>query len=78
MRKALWYTSMLVLVPVTLVMATLQSLAEHLVAVSEVVQVLLFRWQLWAFRYPKGWLVNCPWKYSLRQVYMNSLRWRLR
>jgi hypothetical protein len=73
MKKALWYTSLLVIVPFGIVFMFVQNAAIHLVAALSVVENVLFRWQLWAFNYPKGQLMNCPWRYTLRQVYVNTL-----
>ena len=77
-RLILWYGT---LVPITivyfvyaLIMGTLMFVSSHLNAIHEVIDNLLMRYEMWAKYNKKGVLLNCPWKYTLRQVYMNALR----
>ena len=73
MKKALWYVSLLCLTPLTMVFILLEGLAQHALAGLEVIEILMFRWQCWAFGLERGSLQNCPWRYSLRVVYKYSL-----
>lgn len=74
MRTFLWYTSWVFMIPIAIIGMTLQSAALHLYAALEVIHTVLFRWQLWTHRHPKHQLLNCPWKYTLRQVYRLALK----
>lgn len=77
-RLILWYAT---IVPMTILyivisfpLCLLDLIMAHLNASREVANNLLMRYEMWAKYNDKGSIMNCPWKYTLRQVYVNSLR----
>jgi hypothetical protein len=77
-RLILWYATV---VPMTVVytvialpMVIIGGIFAHLTAVGAVIDNLLMRYELWAKYNEKGSLYNCPWNYTLREVYLNALR----
>jgi hypothetical protein len=77
-RLILWYAT---IVPMTIAyivisfpMALIELVTDHLFAMKEVLDTLLMRYEMWAKYNEKGSLYNCPWKYTLREVYVKSLR----
>ena len=46
----------------------------HRRAIHEVLDNVLMRYEMLAKYNEKGTLLNCPWKYTLRQVYKNALK----
>jgi hypothetical protein len=77
-RLILWYAS---IVPLTIVyilialpMALIEFVADHVVATREVLSTLMMRYEMWAKYNDKGSIYNCPWKYTLREVYIKSLK----
>jgi hypothetical protein len=77
-RLILWYTT---IVPMTISyilistpMALIEFVTNHLFAAKEVLDTLLMRYEMWAKYNEKGSILNCPWQYTLREVYLNSLR----
>lgn len=73
MKKALFW---ILLIPATLISAAfmiLESLCTIGGAVCEVTYILFFRYECWVFDVPKGSLLNCPWKKSLKTVWVDKL-----
>jgi hypothetical protein len=77
-RLILWYAT---IVPMTVAyilisfpMALIEFVTDHLFAIKAVLDTLLMRYEMWAKYNEKGSIMNCPWKYTLREVYVKSLR----
>lgn len=77
-RPILWYTT---IVPMTLMyivlsipMLLLEFVVIRLLAAREVLNNLLMRFEMWAKYNAKGSISNCPWKYTLREVYVKYLK----
>lgn len=77
-RLILWYIT---IVPMTIAylvisipLCLIDLVTAHLNACREVVNNLLMRYEMWAKYNEKGSIYNCPWKYTLKQVYVKSLK----
>lgn len=77
-RLILWYIT---IVPMTLMylllslpLCLIDLVVAHLNASREVLNNLLMRYEMWAKYNEKGSIYNCPWKYTLREVYIKSLK----
>lgn len=79
-RLILWYATIvpltIVIILISLPMALIEFVTAHLFAAMEVLDNLLMRYEMWTKYNKKGTLVNCPWKYTLKQVYRLSLERR--
>lgn len=77
-RLILWYTTIVPMTIMYIVIAIVSGLIgfvnAHRRALHEVLDNVLMRYEMWAKYNKKGTLLNCPWKYTLKQVYKNALR----
>ena len=69
MKKILFYTSCIALIPLILLKDMFTSIFEVLTRASAVLDVVLARYEHWAFNVPKDTFFNCPWKRTLKQEY---------
>ena len=77
-RLILWYG---LIVPLTILyivisipLLLVETVSAHLLAGREVLDTILMRYEMWAKYNPKGSILNCPWKKTLKEVYVRSLR----
>jgi hypothetical protein len=77
-RLILWYATIVPMtisyIVISLPLAMIETVTNHLFAAKEVLDNLLMRYEMWAKYNEKGSIFNCPWKYTLREVYLNALR----
>lgn len=77
-RLILWYITIapmtLMYIVLSIPMLLLEFVVIRLLAAREVLNNLLMRYEMWAKYNAKGSIYNCPWKYTLREVYVKSLK----
>jgi hypothetical protein len=77
-RLILWYGTIIpmtvVYVLVSFPMVLILGFFAHLTALGAVIDNLLMRYEMWAKYNKKGVLLNCPWRYTLREVYVKSVK----
>ncbi len=72
-RLILWYVTLVPLGVVFAVMMVLETGLSLLRAAFAVFEVIAFRFELWAKYNERGQLFNCPWKKTLKQVFVENL-----
>ena len=77
-RLILWYITIVPMSITYIVIAFVSGLIglmnAHRCAMHDVLDNLLMRYEMWAKYNAKGSIANCPWKYTLREVYTNALK----
>ena len=73
MRKLLWWSFAVLLTIPYICCGLLYEVLRRIVALFEVLENLIERLQHWAYRVPKDYFYNSPFKKTLKQVYRESL-----
>ena len=74
MKKALFYITMIPGAIFMLAVYLTACIPAIYLALIPVVENLGHRYEHWAFDVPRGTFINCPWKTSLWQVFIDEFR----
>lgn len=72
-RLLLWYPSVVVMTIAFIVITIVETVFSLLRASFAVLEVLSFRFEMWCKYNEPGSIYNCPWKKTLKQVFVENL-----
>lgn len=81
MKRHIWWITLLPCTILMLVVWHLQALVKLLIklnayvsATCEVIEVIMFRYEMWSVNCSKDFYINSPWRYTLKQVFERELK----
>ena len=72
-RLILWYLMLIPTFVVFFATNLLETICVLFIAAHRVLEVLAFRFEMWAKYNEKGSIVNCPWKMTLAEHFVDAL-----
>lgn len=72
MKRALFWILFIPLGFIVLLTDTCWWICRKYLAIHEVMYVLLQRFEHWSMGIPSGFMANCPWKKSIKEVWKEN------